>query len=468
MEDMSIIVVDDEADFRRTCAMSLADSGCRALEAPSAAEALSMLEREHVDVALVDVLMPEMNGLQLLRELKECHPELEVIIMSASASVPWAVEAVKSGAADYLLKPFSREDLLRALEVARRAAGLSSENRRLRQALELPQGPARLLGNSSAMRELRRNIRKVAATDVNVLIIGESGTGKELVARALHEAGTRREGPFVAVNCGALPRELVESELFGHERGAFTGAQSLKEGLFEAANGGTIFLDEISSMHPETQVHLLRVLETGEVRRLGSTQTKLVNVRVLAAATSDLQSEESFRRDLFYRLSVVTIRLQPLRGRKEDIPALVEYFLAGHGRAGSVCGRFSPEAMAVLEAHDWPGNVRELENVIERCCTLATGPVIRKRDLPASVTSSSPEAVAAGQGSRHGADEPSGPAVRLGTLDEVKREAILRTLEAVGHDRARAAEILGIDRSTLYRAIKHYGLSSPGRKKAGR
>jgi two-component system response regulator HydG len=299
------------------------------------------------------------------------------------------------------------------------------------------------------MGDLRRLIRKVAASDISVLILGESGTGKEVAARAIHVASTRHDKTFVAVDCGAIAETLIESELFGHVKGAFTGAERDREGLIAAADGGTLFLDEIGEMPAEAQVRLLRVLENGEVRPVGASQTRQVNVRVLAATNRDLETDEGFRRDLFFRLNVVTVRLPPLRERSEDVPLLADHFLTKHRHAGSTCERFSAEAMNILERYAWPGNVRELENMVERCCALSTGLAVQRPDLPPAILAGT------------GLDSGGG----LHTLDEIKKEAIERTLEAVEYDRGKAADALGIDRSTLYRNMKQYKISTPSTKK---
>ena len=448
---LSILVVDDDADFLRTCVLTLLSLGHSAEGVSSAEDALARLRRSRFDVVLLDILLGETNGLQALKEIRASHPGVEIVMMSGHASVNWAVEAMRSGAADYLVKPFGAEDLARALLVASRTGDLARETRRLRRALQSP--PPTLVGRSRAMAELRRLVRRVAPSDVSVLILGESGTGKEVVARAIHAASPRRDEPFVAVDCAAIAPTLIESELFGHVKGAFTGADRDREGLIGAADRGTLFLDEIGEMPPEAQARLLRVLEAGELRPVGATALQQVDVRVIAATNRDLEKDLSFRRDLFFRLNVVTIRLPPLRERKEDIALLAEHFLARHRRSGSICESVSADAMSALKAYSWPGNVRELENVIERCCALAPGLRIERSDLPPSILFSTAEATAepvAGTG--------------LPTLQDVRREAIRKALEAAGYDRAKAARILGIDRSTLYRNMRKWGLSVPGRR----
>jgi two-component system response regulator HydG len=447
-EPLLVLIVDDEDDFRRTCELIVRTFGHRTRTATSADDAMESLAEEDFDVVLLDILMPETSGLQALREIKAEHPEVEVIMMSGHASVPWAVEAIRAGAADYLVKPFEGDSLRRSLAVAARTSGLVKENRRLRRQLESDSVPATIVGRSKPLAELRRLIRKVAPSDVSVLILGESGTGKEVVARGIHWSSTRRERPFVPVDCGAIAQGLIESELFGHVKGAFTGADRDREGLIGSADGGTLFLDEIGVMPAEAQVRLLRVLESGELRPVGATQTRHVDVRVVAATNRDLESDGSFRRDLFFRLNVVTIKLPPLRERKEDIPLLAQHFIKRHRRAGSTCERFSPDAMAALEAYSWPGNVRELENVVERSCILASGLAIERSDLTAAVRTAVPG----------GGDD-------LRTLDEIKKEAIERTLEAVDYDRTKAAARLGVDRSTLYRNMIQYGIAVPRRRR---
>ena len=445
---LSVLVVDDEEDFRRACAMAARSFGHAVETAASAEEAMERLSAAPADVVLLDILMPETSGLQAVREIKAQFPEAEVIMMSGHASVDWAVEAMRAGAADYLVKPFEAGALRRSLEVAARAGSLVRENRRLRRALDLPLGPETIAGRSKPVQELRRLVRKVAASDVTVLLLGESGTGKEVVARAIHQASARSERPFVPVDCAAIAPGLIESELFGHVKGAFTGADRDSVGLIGSADGGVLLLDEVGEMPPEAQVRLLRVIEEKELRPVGAAGPRRVDVRVIAATNRDIERDETFRRDLYFRLNVVSITVPPLRQRREDIPLLAEHFIAQHRRAGSTCERLSPGAMSALEAYAWPGNVRELENVIERCCTLAAGLAVELADLPPAIR----EAAAADGGLR--------------TLAETRREAIARTLDAVGNDRAKAAAILGVDRSTLYRNMRELGLTVPRKRRS--
>ena len=449
---LSILIVDDDRDFRATCAITVKSFGHVARVAETQEQAFEALAGEDFDVVLLDVLLGGSSGLQMLREIKASFPDTEIIMMSGHASVPWAVEAMRGGASDYLVKPFDAAELRRGLTVAVKVGGLTKENRTLRRALDMDPAASTLVGRSKAMSDLRKMIRKVGASEISVLALGESGTGKEVVARALHAASLRHDKAFVAVDCAAIAETLIESELFGHVKGAFTGAERDRDGLITAADGGTLFLDEIGEMPAEAQVRLLRVLESGEVRPVGSSATRTVNVRVIAATNRDLETDESFRRDLYFRLNVVTLRLPPLRERAEDVPLLASHFLARYRKAGSTAERFSADAMAALEAYAWPGNVRELENTVERCCALSSGLAIERADLPTAIQT-------------HVARDDQGG---LRTLDEIRREAIKRTLEAVEYDRGKAAAILGIDRSTLYRNMKQYKLTAPrGRKKGG-
>jgi two-component system response regulator HydG len=449
---LSILIVDDDRDFRDTCAFTVKSFGHTARVAETPEQAFELLAGADYDVVLLDVLLGGSSGLQVLREIKASFPDIEVIMMSGHSSVPWAVEAMRGGASDYLVKPFDAAELRRGLSVAVKVGGLTKENQTLRRALDMDPASSTLVGRSKDMSDLRKLIRKVGGSEISVLVLGESGTGKEVVARSLHAASLRNEKAFVAVDCAAIAETLIESELFGHVKGAFTGADRDRDGLIAAADGGTLFLDEIGEMPAEAQVRLLRVLESGEVRPVGSSATRTVNVRVIAATNRDLETDGTFRRDLYFRLNVVTLRLPPLRERSEDVPLLASHFLARYRKAGSTAERFSSEAMAALENYAWPGNVRELENTVERCCALSSGLAIELADLPSAIQT-------------HVA---SGDQGGLRTLDEIKREAIRRTLEAVDFDRGKAASILGIDRSTLYRNMKQYKLTAPrGKKKSG-
>jgi two-component system response regulator AtoC len=451
----SILVVDDDPAMRHLLSVILTDHGWEARAVASAADALRELEARDCDLVLTDVRMPGMDGLALLREIQRLRPELTVIVMSAYGAQEAALEAMKAGAYDYVSKPFRKDEVVLVLRKAEERERLARENRRLRTELAGGWGPANLVGASAAMQEVLRQIRKVAPQKTTVLVQGESGTGKELVARALHELSPRAPLPFVAVNCGAIPSELIESELFGHVRGAFTDATRTRKGLAEEADGGTLFLDEIGELPLALQPKLLRFLEDEEVRPLGDVRARKVDVRVVAATGRDLRraiAAGQFREDLFYRLDVVTVRIPPLRERPEDIPALAAHFLARHARLRPELGgmSLSEEAAEALRAHRWPGNVRELEHALERAVVLADGPLIREQDLPETVRAAP---AAAGASRVHG------------TLS-VKRETraleeqlIRAALERTGGNRTRAAELLELSYRALLYKIKEYGIS---------
>jgi two-component system response regulator AtoC len=451
----SILVVDDDPAMRHLLSVILTDHGWEARAVAAAQDALKELEARDFDLVLTDVRMPGMDGLALLREIQRLRPELTVIVMSAYGAQDAALEAMKAGAYDYLSKPFKRDEVVLVLRKAEERERLARENRRLRTELAGGYGPSNLVGASVAMQEVLRQLRKVAPQKTTVLVTGDSGTGKELVARALHELSPRAAYPFVAVNCGAIPAELIESELFGHVKGAFTDASRAKKGLADEADGGTLFLDEIGELPLALQPKLLRFLEEEEVRPLGDVRARKVDVRVVAATGRDLRravAAGQFREDLFYRLDVVEVRLPPLRERPEDVPALAAHFLARHARLRpELAGmRLSDEAREALLAHRWPGNVRELEHALERAVVLADGPVIREEDLPETVRSPPPS------------PQPS----RLqGTLS-IKRETraleeqlIRAALERTGGNRTRAAELLELSYRALLYKIKEYGIS---------
>jgi two-component system response regulator AtoC len=451
----SILVVDDDPAMRHLLSVILTDHGWEARAVGAAQDALKELEARDFDLVLTDVRMPGMDGLALLREIQRLRPELTVIVMSAYGAQDAALEAMKAGAYDYLSKPFKRDEVVLVLRKAEERERLARENRRLRTELAGGYGPSNLVGASVAMQEVLRQLRKVAPQKTTVLVTGDSGTGKELVARALHELSPRAAYPFVAVNCGAIPAELIESELFGHVKGAFTDASRAKKGLADEADGGTLFLDEIGELPLALQPKLLRFLEEEEVRPLGDVRARKVDVRVVAATGRDLRravAAGQFREDLFYRLDVVEVRLPPLRERPEDVPALAAHFLARHARLRpELAGmRLSDEAREALLAHRWPGNVRELEHALERAVVLADGPVIREEDLPEMVRSPPPS------------PQPS----RLqGTLS-IKRETraleeqlIRAALERTGGNRTRAAELLELSYRALLYKIKEYGIS---------
>ncbi|HMJ13334.1 MAG TPA: sigma-54 dependent transcriptional regulator [Polyangiaceae bacterium] len=463
-----VLVVDDEPTLRRSLARLLLSRGMQVLTADDGATAIEVLGRETVDVALIDLIMPNVGGLELLEHVKSNHVEVEVILMTAFGDVETAVKAVRAGAYHFLTKPFRSNDevVLTVVKAAERRR-LIDRTARLERRLEQMQKFGELIGNSPRMQEVYRLAMGVAPTSSTVLILGESGTGKELTARAIHQHSSRVDKPFVAVNCSAIPVDLVESELFGHVRGAFTGATATREGLFETANQGTIFLDEVGDLPPLAQVKLLRALQEGEIKRVGSNETRTVDVRVVAATNVDLRSRigaGKFREDLFYRLNVIAINLPSLRERREDIPLLAYHFLQKYaGRASRNIHKISPDAMRLLQQQPWPGNVRELENAIEYAVVFCREDTIMPQDLPfARGTSTVPQE----------STPSSAPAVLSGLIDlpyrEAKQQALARfetayfsaLLDRAGGNVSEAARQAGLDRSNFRRASKRAGVSS--------
>jgi len=444
MRKVKILVVDDETIVRESLADWLKDGGYPVVTAEDGYRALELVKKERPGIMIADLVMPGMDGIELMRKARALLPGIEVIIITAYASIPTAITAMKEGAYDYIEKPFSPERAELLVQKLSQYRELVEENIALRQKLEDHYRFENIIAKSSKMQRLIELIKTVAKSNATVLITGESGTGKELVARAIHSQSDRHNKPFVAVSCAALPESLLESELFGHEKGSFTGAHAQKKGKFEFANGGTLFLDEVGEMSGNIQVHLLRVLEEKEFTRVGGNEPIRADVRVISATNKDLTKaieRQEFREDLYYRLNVVNIELPPLRERKEDIPLLAEHFLskfASDNRKG-VEG-FSPEAMEFLLEHDWPGNVRELENSVERAVILAKEDHIAITDLrqrgmtPASTT-------------RPGRN-----------LKDVEKGHILSTLRETGDNYSEAARILGISRMTLYNKVKEYGI----------
>ncbi len=444
-----ILVAEDDPRTRESLSRAMIQAGYRTLTAADGAEALAILRRESVDALLTDLKMPGMDGMSLLERARAEFPETIVIILTAFATVDLAVEAMKKGAYDFLTKPIHLDKLELLLGHALEARSLVQENRELKLRLRETFGLKQLLGRSAAMQRLREMIQQVAATDAAVLILGESGTGKELVAQAIHYGGRRADRTLVKVSCAALPEGLLESELFGHERGAFTGARDRRKGRFELAHGGTLFLDEVGDLSPQTQAKLLRVLQEQEFERVGGTETIRVDVRLITATNRDLEGlvgEGSFREDLYYRLNVVPIRVPPLRERVEDIPILVAHFLRAFAeRGGKPAPEVTGEALALLCRHSWPGNVRELQHVVESMLVFSTGDPIASRDLPPAI-----------RGEARGSDP--GDRASKATLRDLERQAIVRTLVATGGNKRKAAEILGIGLKTLYRKIQEFGL----------
>ncbi len=443
-----ILVAEDEDLMRAIVSRLLEESGYRVAAVASAEEALEAFAAEDVAVTLTDIRMAGMDGLALLDRVKDIDPEALVVVMTAYSSVDSAVAALRKGAYDYITKPFVNEDLLQSVKNALRQRELFRENRALRRELDRRYSFSEIIGTSEALQRVFRLVEKVAATNTNILVYGESGTGKELVARAIHHNSPRADRPFVAINCGALPETLLESELFGHTKGAFTGATQARPGLFRSAEGGTIFLDEIGEISQALQVRLLRAVQEHEVTPLGASAPARFDARIICATNRDLEREVSegrFREDLFYRLNVIEVHLPPLRERREDIPLLARHFVKRTAREQEQPEKpVEPAALTALINYNWPGNVRELQNAIERAFTLS-GETIDADSLPPRVRPSA--------GAHPAVLDPDG---LRPTLDEVERRYILDTLASVNQDKARAANILGIDLSTLYRKLKRY------------
>jgi DNA-binding NtrC family response regulator len=445
-EQGAILVVDDDREMRELVRDILQARGHRVTLASDGREAIKCLADTDFNVVLSDLRMKGIQGLELLNEIKRSHPAVNVILMTAFGSIETAIEAMKQGATDYLIKPVKNEELIRVVERAVREAMLREEVERLRREVHREYSFHHILGKSKPMRDVFDLIRRVADSPTNLLITGESGTGKELVAKAIHYNSGRREAPFVPVNCAAIPEPLLESELFGHVKGAFTDAKNDKRGLFEEANVGTLFLDEISELPLLLQAKLLRAIQEREIRRVGATRSITIEVRIIAATNLHLAEEtkaKRFREDLYYRLNVIEIRLPPLRERREDIPLLVDAFLKRSSESNrKPLQGITEAALALLMDYAWPGNVRELENVIERGVTLARGDKLVPEDLPPVIQGL--------RGDRRVLDEASD---RVLPLQEIEQEYILRILEKAGGNKYQAAQLLGIDRKTLYRKL---------------
>ncbi len=471
MSDLSVLVVDDEPAIRQVLQAAIGKAGYPVETAGSAAEALARLEAGHHDVVLSDVFMPITDGIELLRQARAKGHEATFIMVTAFASVDSAIDAIKAGAWDYITKPVRNEEILHRLEQIDALRGLREDNRALRKLVLGRGGEGAFTFASPSMQAVERLVTRVAPTDSTVLITGESGTGKGVAARRIHELSPRRDGPFVSLNCGAIPENLIESELFGHTKGAFTSADRARKGLFLQADRGTIFLDEIGELPLSMQTKLLHVLEAKEVRALGSEQPRRINTRIIAATNRDLPAmvkDGRFREDLFFRLSVFQIAMPPLRERRADLPALMRHLLAQRATGGSGTAArdhgdgaalvIDPEAEDLLANYPWPGNVRQLENVLHRAAILADGGTIRVVDLPPEVSRLSPAAAAATDAAALGHGGEAGSAGNEGPLRERVRRfelaLIRRAIEDASGDRRLAAQRLGIGLSSLYRKLE--------------
>ncbi|MBI5584736.1 MAG: sigma-54-dependent Fis family transcriptional regulator [Deltaproteobacteria bacterium] len=447
-----ILVVDDEENMLRLFKRVLGKEGYEVRTAGSGTEGLRLLKEEDFDLIISDLVMPILGGLELMQAVKEEHPDLPFILITAFGSIGSAVEAIKAGAYDYLTKPFHKEEILSIVRKALKVSELRQEVKRLRDELKTLVGFNRLIFKSKAMESVFKLMHKVADSQATVLIQGESGTGKELVARALHDLSSRRDGPFIAVDCSVLPEQLLQTELFGHIRGAFTGALKDKDGLFLAAHHGTLFLDEIGNISSPVQLNLLRVLQEREIKPVGSLTSTKVDVRVVAATNLDLEQlikQGIFRKDLYYRLAVVTVHIPPLRDRREDIAPLAYHFLHKYAQIYQrEVTEISPLAMRLIMDKPWPGNVRELENVMERAVILSSGPI-----LDETLIAQPSPAVSGHEGLKQGLKEAT-----RGLTRQREMEALFMALKDTQGNKAQAARLLGISRTSLYNKIKEMGL----------
>ena len=451
---LNLLIVDDERAVRESCREVAETLGFSTLVADSPEQAYRMLDSSNMDVVLLDLRLPGMNGLEVLREIKRRHSDILVVIMTGYATVHSAVQAMKAGAYDYITKPFNFDELRLILDRVSAHLKLTTENRLLREQVRAKNGFGSLVGRAPEMEKLYRIIAKAAKSSHPVLILGESGTGKELVARSIHFCGPYHDKPFIPVDCGSLVPTLIESELFGYVRGAFTGAVRAKDGLLATADGGTIFLDEVGELPVDLQAKLLRAIQEKEIRPVGGTRAIPVNVRILAATNRDLEAavqQGTFRRDLYFRLNVLTLRIPPLRERKQDIPLLAGHILERVARTTGVQRNISDDALKLMLTYDWPGNVRELENCLERACALSSGPTLHVSDMPTSL--------------RNFEVQTGAPAVRAASqgvtnLVEMEKRAILHAIEVLNGDKLEAARQLGIGKTTLYRKLKEYGSTS--------
>ena len=444
---LNLLVVDDERSVRDVCREVAQSLGFNTWVAESAENAYRQLDAQSIDVVLLDLKLPGVGGLEALHQIRERRPEAVVVVVTGYGTVQSAVQAMKNGAYDYVTKPFSMDELKLLLERVSTHLKLKTANRTLREQIKSRQGFGNMVGRSPEMEKLYRIIAKAAQSSHPVLILGESGTGKEMVARSIHFSGPCADKPFIPVDCGSLVPTLIESELFGYVKGAFTGAMQAKDGLLAIAEGGTVFLDEVGELPVDLQAKLLRAIQEKEIRPVGSTKRIAINVRILAATNRDLEqavAQGMFRRDLYFRLNVLSLRIPALRERRQDIPLLVGFFLERLSRTSNQDRTISEEALKILLAYDWPGNVRELENCLERSCTFATDAMVQLKDLPSHI---------------HGAHAvPAGGngSAKIVPIEQLEKQTILNTIEQLNGDKLQAARLLGIGKTTLYRKLKEY------------
>ncbi len=445
----NILLIDDDDSLRKVVGYNLGKHGFRVVDKPDGESAMEAFNAEIFEIVITDINMPGITGMEILSKVKEIRPETEVILITAYATVESAIDAMKKGAFDYVTKPFDREELTIVIERALKIKALERENRSLKDSLRNKNQLDNILGKSPAMQKVLSMARKVASSDANILILGESGTGKEVLAKGIHFESERRNGPLIILNCAAIPETLIESELFGYKKGAFTGAVADRAGKFEAANGGTIFLDEIGELKPELQAKLLRVLQEREIEPLGDTKSRAIDVRVIAATNVDITEavkQKNFRQDLYYRLSVITLSLPTLAERREDIPILVNHFLKKYSKDEKI--KIDNEAMSFIKAYSWPGNVRELENVIEHVTILRESPLITARDLPDVLKQ---------QGEAFGGMRLDIPPEGI-DIEALEKDLVIHALKVNSGNQTRAAKFLHMSRPTLIYRMEKYGL----------
>ncbi len=450
---LNLVIVDDERSIRDVCREVAQSLGFNTMVTESAEHTYRLIDSQPIDVVLLDLKLPGAGGLEALHKIKQRRPDAEIVVVTGYATVQSAVQAMKNGAYDYLTKPFTIDELKLLLDRVAAHLRLKTENRMLREKIKSKLGFASIVGHAPEMEKLYRMIGKAAVSSHPVLILGESGTGKEMVARSIHFSGPFRDKPFIPVDCGSLVPTLIESELFGYVKGAFTGAVQAKEGLLAMAEGGTVFLDEIGELPVDLQAKLLRAIQEKEIRQVGSTKRTTINVRILAATNRDLEvavAQGTFRRDLYFRLNVLNLRIPPLRERRQDIPVLATYFLERMAREFAQQRTLSDDAVKALLAYDWPGNVRELENCLQRACAMNTGPDIQVADLPSSITGRNSHATVDGEGG----------SAKIIPISELEKNTILNTITQLNGDKLLAARLLGIGKTTLYRKLKEYEIQA--------